>query len=210
MLDFVNQVCDVVLMSVYLDLGNPGGSGFWNEGYMTRGGKWEDQFTSNHVWDQDAWVYFLGPPSTVIANSTFALFRFQKFFVSLRFASFSFCFRFISFSFSLQMRKQAKNTFFASKRKIFRFISFRSENDGAPYSQPFRFSPVINSWPCPFDELDYRLERINNAAHRQLDLDQWRGLESWHRTTSYQVLVAVIKPGKITVYRLLELKALGR
>ncbi len=201
MLDLVNQVCDVVLMSVYLDLGNPGGSGFWNEGYMTRGGKWEDQFTSNHIWDQGAWVYFLGPPSTVIANSTFTLFRFQKLFVSLRFASVSFCFRFISFSFSLQMRKQAKKHFFRIER---------SENDGAPYSQPFHFSPIINSWPCPFDELDYRLERINNAAHRQLDLDQWRGLESWHRTTSYQVLMAVIKPGKITVYRLLELEALGR
>ncbi len=23
------------------------GSGFWNGGYITRGGKWEDQFTSN-------------------------------------------------------------------------------------------------------------------------------------------------------------------
>jgi hypothetical protein len=26
------------------------------------------RFWINHVWDQDAWVYFLGPPSTVIAN----------------------------------------------------------------------------------------------------------------------------------------------
>ncbi len=34
MLDLVNQVRDVVLMNVYLDLGDPGGSGFWNEGYM--------------------------------------------------------------------------------------------------------------------------------------------------------------------------------
>jgi hypothetical protein len=24
-------------MNVYLDLGNPGGSGFWNEGYMGKG-----------------------------------------------------------------------------------------------------------------------------------------------------------------------------
>ncbi len=33
-LNLVSQVCDVVLMNVYLDLGNSGGSGFWNEGYM--------------------------------------------------------------------------------------------------------------------------------------------------------------------------------
>ncbi len=37
MLDLVSQVCDVVLMNVYLDLENPGGSGFWNEGYMSKG-----------------------------------------------------------------------------------------------------------------------------------------------------------------------------
>jgi hypothetical protein len=30
-LDLVSQVRNVVLMNVYLDLGNPGGSGFWNE-----------------------------------------------------------------------------------------------------------------------------------------------------------------------------------
>jgi hypothetical protein len=36
-LDLVSQVRDVVLMNVYLDLGNPGGSGFWNEGYMSKG-----------------------------------------------------------------------------------------------------------------------------------------------------------------------------
>ncbi len=29
-LDLVSQVRDVVLMNVYLDLGNSGGSGFWN------------------------------------------------------------------------------------------------------------------------------------------------------------------------------------
>ncbi len=34
MLDLVSQVRDVVLMNVYLDLGNSGGSGFWNGGYM--------------------------------------------------------------------------------------------------------------------------------------------------------------------------------
>ncbi len=37
MLDLVSQVRDVVLMNVYLDLGNPGGPGFWNEGYMNKG-----------------------------------------------------------------------------------------------------------------------------------------------------------------------------
>ncbi len=34
MLDLVSQVRDVVLMNVYLDLGDPGGLGFWNEGYL--------------------------------------------------------------------------------------------------------------------------------------------------------------------------------
>ncbi len=38
MLDLVSQIRDVVLMNVYLDLGNPGGgSGFWKEGYMNKG-----------------------------------------------------------------------------------------------------------------------------------------------------------------------------
>jgi hypothetical protein len=36
-LDLVSQVPDAILMSVYLDVGNPGGSGFWNEGYMSKG-----------------------------------------------------------------------------------------------------------------------------------------------------------------------------
>jgi hypothetical protein len=36
-LDLVSQVCDVVLMNVYLDLGNSGGSGFLNGGYMNKG-----------------------------------------------------------------------------------------------------------------------------------------------------------------------------
>jgi hypothetical protein len=35
-LDLVRQVSDVVLMNVYLDLGNSGGSGFWNGGYMNQ------------------------------------------------------------------------------------------------------------------------------------------------------------------------------
>ncbi len=33
-LDLVSQVCDAILMNVYLDVGNPRGSGFWNEGYI--------------------------------------------------------------------------------------------------------------------------------------------------------------------------------
>jgi hypothetical protein len=36
-LDLESQVHDVVLMNVYLDLGNSGGSGFWNEGYIGKG-----------------------------------------------------------------------------------------------------------------------------------------------------------------------------
>jgi hypothetical protein len=36
-LDLVSQVRDVVLMNVYLDLGNSGGSGFWDGGYMNKG-----------------------------------------------------------------------------------------------------------------------------------------------------------------------------
>ncbi len=37
MLDFGSQVRDAILMNVYLDVRNPGGSGFWNEGYMGKG-----------------------------------------------------------------------------------------------------------------------------------------------------------------------------
>ncbi len=36
-LDFVSQVRDAILMNVYLDVRNPGGPGFWNEGYMGKG-----------------------------------------------------------------------------------------------------------------------------------------------------------------------------
>jgi hypothetical protein len=36
-LDLVSQVRDVILMNVYLDLENSGGSGFRNEGYMSKG-----------------------------------------------------------------------------------------------------------------------------------------------------------------------------
>ncbi len=37
MLDLVSQVRDVVLLNEYLDLGNFGGSEFWNGGYMSKG-----------------------------------------------------------------------------------------------------------------------------------------------------------------------------
>ncbi len=37
MLDLESQVRDVVLMNLYLDLENSGGSGFWNGGYMSQG-----------------------------------------------------------------------------------------------------------------------------------------------------------------------------
>ncbi len=36
-LDLVSQVRDAVLMNVYLDLGNSGGSGFRDGGYMNKG-----------------------------------------------------------------------------------------------------------------------------------------------------------------------------
>jgi hypothetical protein len=36
-LELVSQIHDVVLMNVYLDLVSPGGSGFWNEGYVSQG-----------------------------------------------------------------------------------------------------------------------------------------------------------------------------
>ncbi len=36
-LDLVSWVRIAVLMNVYLGLGNSGGSGFWNEGYMSQG-----------------------------------------------------------------------------------------------------------------------------------------------------------------------------
>ncbi len=41
MLDLASQLRDVVLMNVYLDLGNPGGPGFWDEGYMSKGREME-------------------------------------------------------------------------------------------------------------------------------------------------------------------------
>ncbi len=36
MLDLVSQVRDAVLMNVYLEVRDPGGSGFWNWGYMSK------------------------------------------------------------------------------------------------------------------------------------------------------------------------------
>jgi hypothetical protein len=46
-LDHVSQVRDTVLMSVYLEVRNLGGSGFWNEGLMSKGREMGVQFTSN-------------------------------------------------------------------------------------------------------------------------------------------------------------------
>jgi hypothetical protein len=40
-LDLVSQVRDAILMSVYLGVGNPRRSGFWNEGYMSKGREME-------------------------------------------------------------------------------------------------------------------------------------------------------------------------
>ncbi len=36
MLVHMGQVCNAFLMNIYLDVRNPRGSGFWNEGYMSR------------------------------------------------------------------------------------------------------------------------------------------------------------------------------
>ncbi len=36
-LDLVSQVRDAILMNVYLEVRNPGGSGFWSRGYMSKG-----------------------------------------------------------------------------------------------------------------------------------------------------------------------------
>jgi hypothetical protein len=40
-LDLVSQVRDAILINVYLDVGNPGGSRFWIEGYMSKGREME-------------------------------------------------------------------------------------------------------------------------------------------------------------------------
>jgi hypothetical protein len=36
-LDLVSQVRDAILMTLQLEVGNPGGSGFWSRGYMSKG-----------------------------------------------------------------------------------------------------------------------------------------------------------------------------
>ncbi len=36
-LDLVSQVRDAILMNVYLEVRNPGGSGYWSWGYMSNG-----------------------------------------------------------------------------------------------------------------------------------------------------------------------------
>ncbi len=45
--EHMGWVRNVVLMNVYLGLGNPRGSGFWVGGQMGRRGKYTGQFTSN-------------------------------------------------------------------------------------------------------------------------------------------------------------------
>jgi hypothetical protein len=38
--ELMGRVRNVVLINVYLDLENPGGSGFWVGGYMSQGREW--------------------------------------------------------------------------------------------------------------------------------------------------------------------------
>ncbi len=38
--ELIGRVRNVVLINVYLDLENPGGSGFWVEGYMSQVREW--------------------------------------------------------------------------------------------------------------------------------------------------------------------------
>ncbi len=45
-LDLVSQVRDAILMNVYLEVRNPGGSGFWSRGYMSKGREMGRAFTS--------------------------------------------------------------------------------------------------------------------------------------------------------------------
>jgi hypothetical protein len=59
--ELVGRVRNVVLMNVYLDLENPGGSGFWVGGYMSQvremgklvyeqlGARWTDPVTARRV-----------------------------------------------------------------------------------------------------------------------------------------------------------------
>jgi hypothetical protein len=52
-LDLVSQLRDVVLMNVYLDLGNPRGAGFWDEGYMSKGrGKKNGKISLRVTWER--------------------------------------------------------------------------------------------------------------------------------------------------------------
>ncbi len=85
---------------------------------------------------------FLASYHSKINRVYFALFHFQKLFVSLRFTSFSFYFRFISFSFPFRWENKRKKPFrhqsekyfasvllhFASKRKLRQFFASVSLN----------------------------------------------------------------------------------
>jgi hypothetical protein len=52
-LDLVSQVRDVVLMNVYLDLGNSTGSGFWNGGHMNQGREMGRSVYEQHGYEVD-------------------------------------------------------------------------------------------------------------------------------------------------------------
>jgi hypothetical protein len=51
-LDLVSQVRDAILMNVYLDVGNPRGSGFWNEGYVYEQGEGNEEFSLQATWER--------------------------------------------------------------------------------------------------------------------------------------------------------------
>jgi hypothetical protein len=50
-LDLVSQVRDVILLSVYLDLGNPRGVGFWDEGVYEQG-EGNGEFSLRATWER--------------------------------------------------------------------------------------------------------------------------------------------------------------
>ncbi len=55
MLDLVSQVHNVVLMNVYLDLENPGGSGFWNGG-VYEPGEGNGEVSLRATWVRGGWI----------------------------------------------------------------------------------------------------------------------------------------------------------
>jgi hypothetical protein len=63
-LDLVSHVRNVVLMNVYLDLENPGGSGFWSGGYMSQVREMGKFFLYVMYFS-----YLIGPPPTPVRAS---------------------------------------------------------------------------------------------------------------------------------------------